>query len=210
MKVFILCAGDSKRWEWDNLPKFFVPVEDGERLLNRTIKQLNRYDVSPTIVTHRDDIEEHLSSCSYTMFSPERREYTCDTLRSTASLWDQGKTVILLGDTFYTDGVIRHILYVLDSVSFFGSLKEREIYALTFRDNRRILEALEEVEKRFKEGFHGQLWQLFYAINRFQPDKHPKYIPFKDRMFINVWDDTQDFDSVEDYKKYLRKLKKEY
>lgn len=200
-EVFILCAGDSKRWSWENTPKFFVPVF-GDKLLPRTIKQVSRYDYTPMVVTHRTDVSSRLEgSCGF--IDPESRLYTCDTLYSTSKFWED-RTIVLLGDVLYSNSVMNKIISHKEDIIFYGNIREREIYALTFTDRSRILKGIQEVDERVRDGHHGQLWQLFYSINKFGPETFPTWIPYKNGMFSHVEDFTQDFDSVEEYEKFLK------
>ena len=206
MKVFILCAGNSKRWTWETTSKFLVPVFN-DRLLPRTVKQINRYGNFPVIVTHEENLILDLpQSCVW--LNPENRKYTCQTLDSTKKFWDS-KVIILLGDVLYSNSLIDKLFSTQGKIVFFGSLSQREIFALTFTDHPAIIRGLEEVSNRTSQGHHGQLWQLFYSLNSLPAHEHPPFMPFNSNMFSNVTDFTQDFDSVEDYKKFLKGIPKD-
>ncbi len=205
MTVLILCAGDSKRFSWEGRSKHRLIVY-GEELLTRMVRQCSERGEKSTIVTHRPEILRGLFDYDYSLFIPQHREYTCDTLRSTHPLWGNERVTVLLGDVIYSDELIDEILSNQKPIMFWGrSALVREIYSLSFTDRSEITRGLGDVMGRVSEGYHGQLWQLFYSLNDLSPDCHPNSLPLKYFSYVSPLDHTQDFDRVEDYEKFIEK-----
>ena len=199
MVVVILCAGKSKRFEWEGASKHLLPVF-GEQLLSRTIRQCAEREVFPYVVTHDLKMVLDLKEQRFSLFEPSDCFYTCDTLNSTFVLWDK-RVIVLLGDVIYSDALMDSIIHERGNIVFYGHNAKREIYALTFSDRVNILKALYGVKGRVEAGHHGQLWQLFYVLHSLPPETHPRTLPY--RRFRQVWDFSRDFDTVEDYLEFV-------
>lgn len=199
MVIVILCAGKSKRFEWEGISKHLLPVF-GEQLLSRTIRQCADRGVSPHIVTHDLDMTMGLKERRFSLLEPMDSSYTCATLNSTFDLWDE-RVIVLLGDVLYSTALMDSIIHERGSIVFFGHNTKREIYALTFSDQENLLKGLYGVKGRVEAGFHGQLWQLFYVLHSIPPEKHPRTLPY--RRFRQVWDFSRDFDTVEGYLEFI-------
>ena len=202
--ILILCAGDSKRWTWGGASKFHIPVPK-EALLRRTVRQCNDlwgFSEEVVVVSHLPGIDSALVGVDYSLFDPPERAYTCQTLESTRSLWKE-RTIVLLGDVYYTDKTIRRIYKNWFKFSFYGNVAQREIFSFSFTDRNLVSKALRKVSVRVLTGHHGQLWQLFYVLNGIRADEHPPCITF--RSFFPVVDITQDFDTVADYLEFLER-----
>ena len=214
MTILILCAGESKRFKWEGISKHRLPVF-GEELLSRTVRQCKDrvgYTDEISIVTNDFSITDGLTGemycyrekdddVDYSIYTPEKYDYICQTLKSTRNIWGDDRTIVLLGDVLYSEYIIDRVFSKHPPILFYGSIVHKEIYALAFTDKPEIIWALDRVDERVVEGFHGQLWQLFYVLNKLPGHRHPDSIPY--RMFRHVYDFTQDFDTVEDYEKFL-------
>lgn len=102
MRVIIACAGSSAKWgNHLGVPRHLAPMA-GEPLLHRTVRQA--LAVSDDVhVTSQDDGRYALPGVTHhVVTAPAPNE-----LVSTQWLWARtGRTVLLLGDTFYTDEAI--------------------------------------------------------------------------------------------------------
>lgn len=110
--VLILCAGESERWgEYGGTPKHFVRVDNGERLLDRTVRQVrSRLQVTPWIVSWAD-ARYRLPGTRQECIVPQPKRYDVDKFLSSESLWDpDGRTIVLLGDVFFTDAAMDAIV----------------------------------------------------------------------------------------------------
>jgi len=195
MKIFILAAGESTRWKLD-YPKHIAKIQNVP-LIERTQKQLKGYDV--TVVTTHLDVQK----LSDKTLVPKARRWTVETLLSTASYWDDRKTIILLGDVVYSPAAIKTILKDDHAIRIFGNGKE--IFAISMKKQvykkavdtlwECVLRALgERSSHKTKSEQVGKLWD-FYRL--YAGHKQRKYLD--DNFFTCINDYTEDIDSVNDY-----------
>lgn len=154
--IIILCAGKSERWKNHlEMPKQLVPV-NGLPLLHRTIRLVKKFrENNITIVTHRSDLIH--PDCK--SLNPEKREWIVASLLSSKNAWG-GKTVVLLGDVYYSEKAMKQILAAGSGINFFGCDKAQktrnEIFAFSFDGSdavtleSHILRAVKEAEDRKK------------------------------------------------------------
>lgn len=132
----ILCAGTGDRWNnYLGIPKQLIEI-GGETLLDRAIRLLKRDGVSDIhVVTHNQLLKQE----GIKTFAPEKYEWTVESLLSTRTLWKE-KTLVLLGDVFYTNKAMHRIVTSPNSIGVFGrsgaskcTFKTTgEIFALSF------------------------------------------------------------------------------
>ena len=110
LRVIIACAGEAKRWaEHLGVPKHLAATADGEVLLERTISQALALSSDVHVTTPDDDrYADHID--------PRATRHVCEPAAaggeysSTRHLWsDTGRTVLLLGDVYFTDRCIATI-----------------------------------------------------------------------------------------------------
>lgn len=208
-KVIILCAGDATRWgSYLGLPKQLIPIGD-ESLLDRTVRLLRAHNLNEiNIVSHDDRL--NIESCSF--FKPLKHQWVVETLLSTQSLWGD-KTIILLGDVFFTESALNTIISGSNkNIHFYGrcegsrytSTPWGEIFALSFgRDNQfSLIEDIQNVISDAALGGRGKLWELYRSLANFPLNKHM----FEKKIFIQIDDFTDDFDTPDDYKKILKNM----
>ena len=109
--VLILAAGETTRWGgYLGVPKHLAPVH-GEPLLHRTARQVTDHGHTPTIVV-RPDAEPGYAAPGAVLTSPRLpRTGWCHEQEQSRRLWERkGRTVILYGDTVYTDDLIGTVL----------------------------------------------------------------------------------------------------
>jgi hypothetical protein len=98
----VIAAGEASRWgEYLGVPKHLIDI-DGEPLLHRTVRQLVRQVSTVWVVARNDDrYREHVGH-TYTV-DPNNSDM--DKFYSGRALW-KGHTLIVYGDTFFTDDAI--------------------------------------------------------------------------------------------------------
>ena len=108
MRVIIAAAGPQSKWNNHlGVPSHLVQV-DGEPLLVRTIRQA-RTITDDVHLTCPDDprydlgVQRHIRR-RIGVEQPDSNEYA-----STRDLWIDGRTILLLGDVYFTDAAIRTI-----------------------------------------------------------------------------------------------------
>lgn len=104
MRVIIAAAGGDKTWGGHlGVPRHMVPVQ-GEPLLQRTIRQAVAFTEDVHVTTPDDDRYRVVGAYRHVR-EPGESEYA-----STRDLWSEdGRTVLLLGDVYFTDRAISTI-----------------------------------------------------------------------------------------------------
>lgn len=190
--ALILAAGKAERHNGGNKPLLKI---GSETLLERTVRQIKPHVGSIYLVTHRED----LSHPDCKSFKPPSHDFICDTLHSTSLIWCLGsRTIVLLGDVYYTEWAISFILHYANEVAAFGD--ECNIHALSIPYQHAFWSA-------------GQLG-LFRKAAHAEPAKHKhgKLYAFCDwatpRIKRIALDEiTTDIDSPLEHKRLLTKLK---
>ena len=205
--IIILCAGEAERWNnYLGIPKQLITI-GGETLLERTVRLCrakNNYDIH--IVSNNDLLRTE--TCNY--FEPSKHQWIVETLLSTQSLWNE-KTIILLGDVFFTQKAIHTILKSDENFHFYGrfgaskytSTTWGEIFALSFSRYEwpNLITNAQQVCLQAKSGGRGKLWELYRSLAGFLPEEHK----VENNIFISIHDFTDDFDSPIEYKANIRR-----
>lgn len=103
MRVIIACAGEGKRWgEYLGVPKHLATTAVGEVLLHRTIEQALGLTSDVHVVTPDDNRYDLPGQVRRHIVGPHHNEY-----EHTRWLWSgDDRTVLLLGDVYFTDHAI--------------------------------------------------------------------------------------------------------
>ena len=206
LTVLILAAGRGERWARAS-NKVLVYVR-GEPLVARTVRLAKSiFGVEPVVVAVEKDVVAAAGPGNYII--PEASRWTVETLFSTYSLW-RGRTIVLLGDTYYTKKTLRLIKHTDLPVCYFGRLLE--IYAMSFNDPVAVLRLLRDAirhaeQNSFPENRPGRLWHTWYRLHGYSMDTHT--IPTSgDSSFICLLDNdiTMDIDTPKDYEELLAKI----
>lgn len=213
MRVIVMANGWGKRWAdgGGTTPKHLLVV-DGETLLERITRQVHSLLRSGELVI----------SGPYDL--PGTRRYTpsgpmadwCDGRLGVQPLWsDRERTVILLGDTFYTDEAMAKILdhQGREPCLFARFRKSRltgkpwpEPFANSMmpRDREAHFLALTTVHDMAADGIipRAGLWEAYKL-------QHKALLPFRwdqrnlgNAVEIDDW--TEDFDSPADYERWMK------
>ncbi len=207
-KALILCAGNGVNWgNYLGRPKQLISI-NGERLLERTERLLHGrgcYDLE--IVTHDERLG--LSNCGF--FRPPGYRWIVETLLSTYPLWSD-RTIILLGDVFFTEKAIKAITVPREGIHVYGRpgpswytfKPHREIFAISFdkKEWSHIVTHAERTIRYAEEGNSAKFWQLYQSLAGF---------PFKDKriekdIFFPIHDLTDYIDCPEDYNRVVKML----
>ena len=206
--ALILAAGEHERWKGEG-PKHLVDVA-GEPLLCRTQRQLKALGWPFYVVTH---LLPELDALSERVFTPGLRRWICETLMSTTELW-RDRTVVLLGDVIWPDGVLEQVLADKHSPRVFGNFCE--IYAVGFdsTDADRVASALQRAVSNVRRPNEGKLWHFYRALsglkdlNRHQWDNQGIFLTIPSvGTPAGAMDPehafTRDFDQIGDYWQFL-------
>jgi molybdopterin-guanine dinucleotide biosynthesis protein A len=187
----ILAAGDAARHNGGNKPLLEV---NGETLLNRMWRQIKEQNPKISwLVTHRaNDIG--WGTVFHPVIEPKLHRWITETLLSTQDFWsDERDTVVLLGDVFYTDSAISKVFEFKGTVAF-G--KDCNIHALKWspefngamRDQ--LAKSVAETEAHPRTHGAGKLWRFV--------QEHGIHM-------VDFGDETTDFDSPQEHKRFLAK-----
>lgn len=152
--VIIAAAGSGERWgNYLDTSKQLAPVgfEDKEPLIIRTIRMLKELAIKEIYVLTSNSQIVSAVQCVSQVIKPMNYCYLSDTILSSKSAWSE-KTIILLGDVYYTPQCLESMIDSQKKLCFWGiepgspickqKLKRAEIYGLTFDHTmRRIVEA---------------------------------------------------------------------
>lgn len=188
----ILASGMNIRWNHESVRQRLPDIKqlikvNGEVLISRIQRQFPDSIVVSCHAAIRALSEQYF-------FSPLCNAIV-ETLYDTRELW-KDRTVVLLGDVFYTYEAVNLISEAPEGVHFFGN--KQEIFAMVFTDRKKVLEGIEKLnvcEKRYRK-----LWHLYRILHS---------IPLKDQVigndFTYINDRTTDFDTKKQYLKWHRK-----
>jgi hypothetical protein len=122
--------------------KHLAPIDgSGETVIGRTVKMLRSMGAARVfVVTHRDEIVRCVGDHAQ-IIRPENREYLTESILSSRGAWTV-RTVVLLGDVFFTQDCMQKILACGERLRFFGvdyhgdparsRIKRSELYAFSF------------------------------------------------------------------------------
>lgn len=123
----------------------------------------------------------------------------CDTFVQTEPFWSE-RVVILLSDVFYTDATAKRIKACRRPVAFFSDTQD--IFAICFEKAVGADILIPAAKRVLAEGGHnrGRLWEMYRKMLCIG---HTVTVPPPDNPFLEiVSDETQDFDSPEEYRRW--------
>lgn len=205
--VLILAAGRQTRMQFPSaLPKQLL-VFLGETLLARQVRLVSAHQLVPTVVTN----DPQVAAASPAVFGPADSTTILQTLRSTRFFWPD-RTIILLGDVFYSPELITDIIMDTREIRFW--LKGAEILALAFDLSaaERIMQSIEDCITQTIMIYDGQphysgdlrLWHLLRALNGLDIHRHGPIL--NDMTLPEVADYSTDIDSEVAYHDFTEAL----
>lgn len=201
-QVLIAAAGDAQRFAGFDKSQLVV---DGETLLGRLWTQLKFLRIDPIIVSRPAVFYDTLVSRHH---PASLREYDVDKFLSSASLW-QGRTALLFSDVWFSDEAIRTIVEDRDphTIVWYGRKGPGlvkpvpELFGVTFRavDGHAgiFTEACWECRFQYRRELRASCrgWDVYELINGRCSEV---------QGFVSVEDETDDFDSPEEYVAWLQ------
>lgn len=218
-RAIIIAAGEGTRWNnYLGVPKHFIEV-DGEPIIERTVRLLLKYGVSDVQVVGPDDDRYRIDGS--TLYVPELRQdcdQNCgaDKFLSSKSLWlEDGRTIALYGDCYFTDDAIEKITgYAHKDWLLFARARGSEITGCPWGEcfaqsffNDHIPEHLRTLERAVelhhdKQLRHPSGWQHYRAMIGLPVELWDG--PYWGDRMVWIDDFTDDFDSPEDHKTWMR------
>ena len=201
--VLILCAGSGERWgNHLGIPKQLIRFS-GETLLHRMVRLLKENGVSNVICVARDcrlKLEEIPS------LEPEHCAYTVETLLSTSQLWAR-RTIVLLGDVYFTQHAIRKIIAFDGNLGVFGRpwpsayshSNHGEIFGMSFDSStaKEVECAANAARNLAIKGERGNLWDFYHCFTGLPLNSGR----VESKFFHPIDDLTNDFDTPGYYEK---------
>jgi hypothetical protein len=218
--AIIICAGEGTRWgDYLGVPKHLIEV-DGERILNRLVRLINKYAVEDTkiyVVARDHDKRYEVPGSTYYEADLNPHNFDADKFLSSRALWNgQGRTVVFYGDCYFTDEAVKTImehegadwlLFARFDKSDITGCPWGECFAQSFypKDIDRHAVALYELvallQKRVLDRCGG--WEHYRMMNGIDPKIHEKK-----GGFFEINDFTDDFDYPADFDRWLENYKK--
>ncbi len=214
IKVIILCGGCSKRWA-TNVKKHFLRI-NGISILENTIQLLRDYPVNISIIAKDNDYHIY---CKYheniITINNHQSQLEYYKIKSTYSLWSEnGRTVILMGDVWFSKESIKRILtYQEIDIAFWGRQRANfhtkcnhgEIFAISFFHThaQQIQSACEKLAKYIEVNsvkIAGG-WGMYDILSNLEHLIFPKVIRGRVLFsnFHNIFDITDDIDKPIEY-----------
>jgi hypothetical protein len=196
--AFILAGGAATRWaDYGGVAKHFVEI-DGERLIDRTIRQARQlFDRVVVVSPHANYV---VGVDGEIVVPHEHRKSERQKILSSKGEWSDSRTTLLYGDVYFTDTAIKNIAASVKPLTFllrfdnpaFTGKTHREIFAIGF--SREMYGFVEKamVNTAYQHGIPQRGgWMLL------------------DRLKTAAWvietgDETEDFDSPEDYVGWMK------
>lgn len=204
MRIIIACAGSSAKWGGHlGVPRHLVPM-GGEPLLHRTARQALAVSDDVHVTSAGDERYALPGVTHHAVTTPAPNE-----LVSTIPFWSRDdRTVLLLGDTYYTDDAMRIIAgFALRRWQLFGRYGPSEltgspwgeIFAYSWWPQQRqtLLEHLERVRLAHAVGIARRFigWEVLRSIQQTPLNEHV----VKPFWFTEIDDLTDDIDDPREY-----------
>ncbi|MCX6578571.1 MAG: hypothetical protein NT166_00120 [Candidatus Aminicenantes bacterium] len=215
--AIILCGGISKRWNnYLGIEKHFATIL-GESIIEHTIRLLSSQDVFITLIT-RDDNEASYRKFNHLIVTISKDKSLLEfyKIKSTFDLWHPyGKTVIMMGDVWFTSSSISKIFsYEHSQIIFWGrqrknyhtKCKHGEIFAISFSPDyhQLLIKATDTLENLIvNRGINiAGGWGIYNIVSGLESLMSDKSIIKGKALysnFHNLIDITDDIDSQKDY-----------
>ncbi|NMA32751.1 MAG: NTP transferase domain-containing protein [Alphaproteobacteria bacterium] len=216
-KVIILCGGISSRWNnYLNVEKHFAKFGN-KTVIENTIDILNKFNCEICILAHNDNV--HLFSylnVELITISSENAKLEFYKLKGTYGHWNEtGKTIILMGDVWFTKkALVKILISTSDKLLFWGRQQRNyltncnhgELFGLSFYPNSHNIVKFATTQLEFlilnqeiKISGGWGVYNIISGLNHLMS----KQKNIKGRAlysnFINILDYTDDIDSPKDY-----------
>lgn len=195
MKIFILCAGEQTRWAGATLKQFLFI--NGEPLIKRTLRLLDKWE-DVFIVSQHNEFKD----LGAKVIKPILRNSTSETALSCIDHLED-KNIFLFGDVYYTEETIKKILNS-NGLEFFSDGQDLFAVSVPFGSIEYFNEAL--LKAIGTGNNNGRIWEAYRAM--FGIDTYPMFEGCGQPFITYIGDETQDFDTEEDYTNYLKGISK--
>lgn len=190
MKYIIMADGKGTRWNnYMNIPKHLIKI-NGETIIGRTVRLLNKYDKGANVIVTSHDSRYEFDGA--TRYEPLNNVLEID--RFTYELIEDN-ICFLYGDTYYTEDAIKSIIESqTNKLLFFGN--EKSIVAIKIANSRVFKNNIDRVKALYLEGKIKSCkgWQVYQSYRNLEFDKN-----IIDDEFIVVDNQTIDYNTPNEY-----------
>ena len=205
-RLVVIAAGSSSRWNnYKGTTKHLVEV-DGESILQR---QVRLFDMDTTVIGFNEDYKVDGAE----LIIPDKvggQDVNKQTY-GTADLWNKnGRTIITLGDIYFTDEAIQTIKdYKEQDLHFFGrenggvTCDYGELFAHSFypEQHEDYLNSYMATNAMYEDGpiKRNEWWEQYRVAQGLDPTVHAT-----GDMFTEINDLTDDFDYPKDFDLFMK------
>lgn len=215
MRTLILAAGTKDNWNGAlGTTKHMIPLRDDEPLIHNTQRRLHDLGVTDIHVVCQPERSHYVVPPSV-RGEPQDipREFVHEQEQS-RNLWHPtDKTMILYGDTYYSDGILKTMVddqarewkvYARHGASKYTGKKYGEMFGWVFRpEHHDTLDGARNVAIAYKENglwWRCLGWELYRIAMKRVPWEH-----YKEAVHFVEWDDaTDDFDALSDWERWSK------
>ena len=220
MRFIITCSGRQERWgNYLDVPKHLVPIDD-EPLLHRTVRLIKKFTDDADIYVMAFDPRYDVPGTTryepkYDTIEEIEEHFNSPAIYASRKIWSpDDQTIILFGDTFFTESAMRRICNkrLSEGYIFFGRAESSfvtncpwgELWGVTFthKFQKDFLSAIISVRTLRDEGtikkWRG--WEIYRYLQGLNLKSHD----IGDN-FYEINDFTEDFDFPRDYRNWIRK-----
>ena len=192
-----------------------VPI-DGERLLHRTVRLLREAGVTDIHLTYHP---EHPYLIEGVQCHPRYTKEATTARKLTLPFWSKidehgGRTLLMLGDVFYTPETIKTMTTPIDGWHQYGRLQSSqatgkpgaEMYGWQFRvqDYWEFVDAIDAVDAARAKGVQTHVdWSIYSQMTGHDISTPPSEIRDWGRHVEIPDDGTDDFDFPDDYERFM-------
>lgn len=215
-RCIVLCAGDERRWNrWGGCSrKHFLEIDD-EAVLTRTLRLLSerpdRADLELFVVVRAGDEDLYdpyipVGTRVFPVEPPGPGHTEAYKYLSSRPLWNlEGRTVVLLGDVWYSEAALAEILdagkpdwtaFGRANASVFTRKPHGEVFAMAFWSPEEHGRTLDRLDMLYRSGGCRRPaagWAHYRLMIGENPETHGV-----GERFVEIDDFTEDFDSGHD------------
>lgn len=218
MRAVICAAGLGSRWrDYLGTRKHLARVE-GERLLDRTVRLLREHGVTDIWITNHHDYRYEVpgATCyevAYTDHATTARKYTWPKWQNATE--GDGRTLLMLGDVYYTDKTIAIMTTPTPGFHQYGRLAPSKVtgkpgaemfgWQFGVENHHEFIEAIEAVDAAREQGVKTYVdWSTYAYMTGHPIDTPPDQIRDWGKHIEIEDDGTDDFDFPDDYERFMR------
>lgn len=210
MKVIIAASGSQSKWDGHlGVPSHFAPLtrHGGQPLIARTVEQVRSYDLEPEVLVPLGSRYNELDAVKHPTSVTHESEYA-----ASRAHWDeQGRTVLLLGDVYFSDLAMERIMrFTKRQYMVFGRFGPSKVTGTPYGEifaaswwGENHLQLDEHLNRVHKTRASGKItrppgWMLLRSMQGTPMNRH-RVLP---AHFIEIDDETDDIDFPVDYDRH--------